>query len=65
MKSPRVISPARIARPPTTSMTMETPPKRIVVKAETPLTAVIVEATLRSRRCTPLVKVSSSRFSAV
>ena len=65
MKSPSVIVPERIERPPTTIMMTPMTPTTTVENAVIADTPVIDFAMLRKSRCTPLVKTSSSRFSAV
>ena len=65
MKSPSVIVPARIDRPPTTIMITPMTPTTTVENAVIADTPVIDCAMLRNRRCTPCVNTSSSRFSAV
>ena len=65
MNSPIVISPDRMARPPTMIIIMPMTPTTTVEKAVRADTPVIDFATLRNRRWTPLVNTSSSRFSAV
>ena len=65
VKSPSVIWPAMIERPPTRIMITPMTPTiavDIAIVAEMP---VIVMATLRNSLLTPLVKTISSRFSAV
>ena len=65
MKSPSVIAPERIDRPPITIMMTPITPTTTVENAVIAETPVIDFAMLRNRRCTPFVKTSSSRFSAV
>ena len=64
-KSPSVIVPATMARPPMVIMITPMTPMISVPSAVVADTPVIDCATLRSRRCTPLLKTISSRFSAV
>ena len=65
MRSPSVISPARIARPPSQIISTPMMPTITVLPAVVADTPVIDLAMLRNRRCAPLVKTISSRFSAV
>ena len=65
MKSPSVISPFRIAFPPTMIMITPMMPTMTVESAVVAETPVIDEVTLRNRRCTPSAKTICSRFSAV
>ena len=65
MNSPMVIAPDRMARPPTMIIIMPMTPTTTVEKAVIADTPVIDLAMLRNSRCTPCVKTSSSRFSAV
>jgi hypothetical protein len=63
-KSPSVIDPSRIDRPPMTIISTPMAPMTTVEKAVIAETPVIDRATLRNRRCAPLVKTSASRRSA-
>ena len=63
-RAPIVIRPARTSLDPTQRIETEIAPKRIVEKAVTAEKPVIVFATLRKRRWTPLEKTSASRRSA-
>ncbi len=65
IRSPSVISPARMARPPSQIISTPTMPTMTVPPAVVADTPVIDLATLRNSRCAPLVKTISSRFSAV
>ena len=64
-RSPSVIVPATIARPPMVIMITPVTPMITVPMAVVAETPVIDWATLRNRRWTPLLKTISSRFSAV
>ena len=64
-KSPRVMRPARMSRPPTMAISTPTPPTTIVANADSADVPVMVLAMLRNRRLAPFVKTISSRFSAV
>jgi len=64
-KSPSVIEPARIDRPPTTIISTPIAPMMTVENAVMADTPVIDLATLRNRRWAPCVKTISSRFSAM
>ena len=64
-RSPSVISPAMIARPPSQIISTPMMPTITVLPAVLAETPVIDFAMLRNRRCAPLVKTISSRFSAV
>jgi hypothetical protein len=64
-KSPTVISPSMIDWPPIVIISTPMTPTTTVPKAVMAETPVIDRAMLRKRRCTPRVKTSSSRFSAV
>ena len=63
--SPSVISPARMARPPSQIISTPMMPTITVLPAVVADTPVIDLAMLRNSRCAPLVKTISSRFSAV
>ena len=64
-KSPSVIWPARIARPPTTIISTPMTPTMTVEAAATAETPIIDCATLRNSRWAPLANTSASRRSAV
>jgi hypothetical protein len=64
-RSPTVISPARMARPPSQITSTPMMPTMTVLHAVLAETPVIDLATFRKTRCTPFVKTISSRFSAV
>ena len=65
IRSPSVICPAMMARPPSQIIRMPMMPTITVLPAVVADTPVIDCATLRNRRCAPFVKTISSRFSAV
>ena len=64
-KSPSVIDPARIERPPTMIISTPMAPTITVENAVMADTPVIDRATLRNSLCAPRVKTISSRFSAM
>ena len=63
-KSPTVMCPAMIERPPTMIISAPTSPTMVVVSEPTAEMPVIDAATLRNRRCAPRAKTSCSRRSA-
>ena len=65
IRSPSVIFPAMMSRPPSQIMRMPMMPTMTVLPAVVAETPVIDCATLRNSRWAPLVKTISSRFSAV
>ena len=65
IRSPSVISPAMIARPPSQIISTPMMPTTTVLPAVVADTPVIDFATFRNRRCAPLAKMISSRRSAV
>jgi hypothetical protein len=64
-RSPSVMVPWTIARPPTRIITMPTAPMTTLEKAVVAETPVIDLAMFRKSLCAPLVKIRSSRRSAV
>ncbi len=64
-KSPSVMPPDRMARPPTTIMMTPIAPTMTMENAEMAATPVTDWAMFRNNRCAPLANTKSSRRSAV